>query len=270
MIDAASFVLLFLLGSIFGSFINVVVVRTLAGKSWVKGRSRCDSCKHQLSWFDNIPLLSYLLLGGKCRYCQKKIDPSHLLLEILTGCLFVWWWWMGSVFFRLSQHPLVVVQPLFWLSIGMILLVIVATDIKKMIIPDGALILLTGLTLVYRITLVTMGIMQVADWWLSLASSLVAGLIFFGLWLFTKGKGMGFGDVKLVVPLGLLLGWPRILVAFQLSFILGAVVGVALVLWGKQKYKKPMPFGPFLILATLISLVWGHSITAWYLGLMGF
>ncbi|MBU0979092.1 MAG: prepilin peptidase [Patescibacteria group bacterium] len=270
MLAVWSSALLFFLGAIFGSFLNVVISRTLAGKSWVKGRSECDHCAHQLAWYDNIPLLSFLVLNGKCRYCRKKIDPTHLLLEVLTGLLFVWWWWVGFLFFKLSQQPLTLLQPLFWLSIGMILLVIVVADLKKMIIPNGAVILLTVLTLAYRLILIKSGVMQPADWWASLMASLAVGGFFFGLWFFTKGKGMGFGDVKLVVPLGLLLGWPRILVSFQLAFIIGAVVGVALILLGKHKLKKPIPFGPFLILGTVIGLVWGHQLTDWYLTLMGF
>jgi len=174
------------------------------------------------------------------------------------------------MFFKLSHQPMTLLQPLFWLSIGMILLVILVTDLKKMIIPNGAVILLTGLTLIYRMILVVLGIMQSADWWSSLLATLVTGGIFLGLWLLTKGRGLGFGDVKLVIPLGLLLGWPRILVALQLAFLMGAVVGIMLVVLGKHSLKKPIPFGPFLILGTVISLVWGYGISAWYLALMGF
>ncbi len=86
---------LFFFGAAFGSFLNVVAGRTIKGKSWAKGRSHCDDCKHTIAWYDNIPLLSFLLLRGKCRHCRKSIAISHILLEVLTGALFVWWWWGG-------------------------------------------------------------------------------------------------------------------------------------------------------------------------------
>src|SRR5262249_53647315 len=105
---------LFIFGTMIGSFLNVVIYRTLNEESWVKGRSKCESCGKQIKWYDNVPLISYFVLGGKCRACKAPISISHPVIEFLTGTLFVWWYWGGSLFFRLTQQPLGVIQPLFW------------------------------------------------------------------------------------------------------------------------------------------------------------
>ena len=163
----ASFVListaLFCLGAALGSFLNVVIVRTALAEDWVSGRSRCDSCKATLKWFDMVPLLSYWWLGGKCRYCKNSIPLSHPVVEILTGSLFVWWYWFGFLFFKLAEQPFVLLQPIFWLIVGMILLVIFFTDLWFFLIPDSAVILLTLLAVIYRASLVLYGVMQPYD-----------------------------------------------------------------------------------------------------------
>jgi leader peptidase (prepilin peptidase)/N-methyltransferase len=120
---------LFALGAVIGSFLNVVISRSMSGESWVKGRSHCDECGKQIVWWDNMPLLSFILLRGKCRWCKKSISLSHPVIEFLTGSLFVWWYWGGFFFFRLTQQPFHYVQPLFWLVVALILLVIFFADL---------------------------------------------------------------------------------------------------------------------------------------------
>lgn len=261
-------VVLFVFGTIVGSFLSVVILRSMRGESWVQGSSRCDQCGQPIKWHDNIPLLSFVLLKGKCRYCQEPIHPVHFLVELLTGVLFLWWG-MGFVFFfQLTQQPFTVLQPLFWLVVAVILLMIFVVDTLYMIIPDWAVVLLTLVVLTYRMTLVSAGIMQLGDFINTLIITLAVVGFFLGLWFITQGKGFGLGDVKLAVPLGLLLGWPDMLVAVMLAFIVGAVVGIILVLAQKKALKQTVPFGPFLIIGTFLSLLWGTQIYHWYLGLL--
>jgi len=260
--------LLFALGAIIGSFLNVVIYRTVKGESWVAGRSKCESCHRQLRWFENIPLVSYILLQGRCRSCQKTISMTHPVLEFLTGALFVWWLWGSSLFFRITIHPFQYVQPLFWLCVGILLLIIFFADLLYFIIPDEVVLSLAGLTLLYRLALVLSGVMQTRDFLLTLAGTAMVTTFFFSLWYFTKGKGMGFGDVKFAVPFGLLLGWPNVLVGLLLAFIFGGIFGIGLVLSRKKTLSQAVPFGPFLVVSTFVTLVLGSSIWTWYMALM--
>jgi prepilin signal peptidase PulO-like enzyme (type II secretory pathway) len=140
--------LLFFLGLMVGSFLNVLIYRTTIGEDWVKGRSRCDGCKEEIAWYDNIPLLSFVILGGKCRHCKMKISIQHVVVELLTGTLFLWWYLIGFTFFRLAESPLSVLQPLFWLVVGILLLIIFVTDWLYQIIPLYANFGLMGLALI--------------------------------------------------------------------------------------------------------------------------
>lgn len=263
-----------MLGAVIGSFLNVLVYRTLDEKpvkkkeSWLHGRSRCDSCGNQIAWFDNIPLFSYIWLGGKCRNCEQKISVSHPVVELLTGALFVWWYWGGALFFQLTQSPFSVLQPLFWLTVGILLLVIFLSDIRYYIIPDWAVGILTVITVLYRVVLVLFGEMQLADLGRAVMGLVLSVSLLGGLWLATKGRGIGLGDVKLMIPLSLLLGWPGIIVGLFLAFVLGAIVGVVLILLGKKRFGQVIPFGPFLITAAAISLLWGDAIYTWYMSLL--
>ncbi len=265
-------IFLFIFGTIIGSFINVVIYRTLKKESWVKGRSKCENCQKQIQWFDNLPLLSFFILGGKCRHCKTSISISHPVVEFLTGSLFVWWYWGGSLFFRITEAPLQFIQPIFWLLVGLILVIIFCVDILYFIIPDEAVIALTSLTVLYRVSLVTTGVMQLPDLGRAILGSLGLSLFFYGIGVLyekiTKKSGMGFGDVKLVFPLGLLMGWPNLLVGIFLSFIFGSVVGVALILLGKRKFQQAIPFGPFLIAGTITALVVGNQLLQWYVHLL--
>lgn len=266
--------LLFMIGAVIGSFLNVVIYRTLdeepvkKKESWAKGRSRCDSCGSQIAWYDNIPIVSFLWLRGRCRHCQKKISVAYPVVELLTGALFVWWYWGGAIFFQLTQQPLDTLQPLFWLSVGILLLIIFLADAMYYIIPDVAVVILTAIVVMYRLVLVVFGVMQPTDLVMALVGMVVAVGLLGGLWLLTKGKGIGLGDVKLMVPLSLLLGWPAILVNLFLAFVLGAIVGVLLIAVHKKKFGQTIPFGPFLITAACITLLWGDQIYGWYIGLL--
>lgn len=259
---------LFALGSVFGSFLNVVIYRTAMSKSWLFGRSKCDSCGRQVRWYDNIPIVSYLWLRGKCRDCLSPIGITHFVIEILAGSLFVWWYWFGFLFFQLTQNPFQYVQPLFWLMVGLILLAIFISDYQYYIIPDLFSASLLVITLMYRIALVISGQMQFIDFAWALVAATAAMLFFFFLWFFTKGKGMGFGDVKLVFSLVLLVGASLTPVLLFVSFLSGAFVGVSLIVMREKKFGQVVPFGPFLIFATVLTLLVGNALLDWYWSLL--
>ncbi len=259
---------LFILGAIIGSFLCVVILRSIEGENWVSGRSRCDSCRNTIAWYDNIPLLSFILLRGKCRYCKEPILPLHPMVEVLTGLLFVWWYWGGFIFFKLTQTPLSLLQPLFWLIVGLLLIYLFIIDLNYMILPDRPVFSLLGFVVLYRAVLVLSGIMQLTDLYWAVFAAVLSFAFFFSLWFFTKGKGMGFGDVKLVIPLALLLGAQNMLICLFLAFIIGAVVGLLLIFFKKGQFKTAIPFGPFLIVSTALSLLWGDAIFSWYWSLI--
>lgn len=259
---------LFLFGLAIGSFLNVVIYRTVHAESFVEGRSRCPHCKKKIAWYDNIPLVSFLVLRMRCRKCKKPISWTYPAIELITATLFVWWYVIGFTFFRLSVQPFTILQPAFWLCVGICLIVVFFSDLLYGVIPDGIIAVLTVCGLLYRITLYLFHIMQPNDFWFSL--SVAAGLsLFFGaLWYGTRGRGMGFGDVKLVFPLGLIMGWPGAIVGIFLSFLLGSVISVLVVALGRKKFSQTVPFGPFLVSGTVLALVFGDTLLRWYLSLL--
>ncbi len=256
---------LFLIGAVLGSFLHVVIERTLRSENWTSGFSRCDHCQKNIAWFDKIPLLSFVILRGKCRHCHQNIVLSHWFMELLFGALFVWWGVAVVFFLHLSQAPFSYIQPIFWLLVGLVLLAIVVIDYSHYIIPDELVLALTLLAFTYRIGLVAFNIMQKTDLLTMTLAAFGASLGLLVLFLLTRGKGMGLGDVKLVFPLTLLVGWPAVVVLFFTAFIMGAIVGLVLVGTGQKKLKQAIPFGPFLVAGAFVSLVWGDLIMTWYL-----
>ncbi len=259
---------LILFGLVVGSFLHVLIYRTVHDESYVTGRSKCPHCKKLIRWYDNIPIVSFFLLGGTCRNCKKPISWDYPAIEMITAGLFVWWYLIGFTFFRLSTQPFSLLQPAFWLFVGVCLISIFFADFLYGIIPDSVVIVLTGLGLLYRIMLYVFHVMRPVDFWLTLAGAAVSALAFLGLWIVTKKRGMGLGDVKFVFPLGLILGWPNMFVGLFLSFVIGAVTGVALIAFKKKKFRQSVPFGPFLVVGSAITLVFGDRILQWYLSLL--
>lgn len=258
----------FALGACVGSFLNVLVYRTERGENWVSGRSHCDECGQKISWFDNIPLLSYALLRGRCRGCHQTISIAHPVVEALFGFLFMWWWLLGSFFFKLTEEPFTLIQPLFWLIVGAILIFILVEDLLSMYIPLWSVYALTLLALFYRVSLVVFGIMRVEDFLSVLIATLCGAAFFYALHAGTRGKGMGLGDVYLAVPIILLVGWPRMLVWLFLSFCIGALVGLIMLALKKAQFGKRLPFGPFMVIATFLTLMMGDALFAWYLSFL--
>lgn len=261
-------ILLFLLGLAVGSFINVIIYRMTHDDSPLRGRSYCDQCKKQIPWYDNIPLLSFVILRRKCRHCQAVIPWEYPAVEFLTGSLFVWWYVIGSTFFRLSERPFLVIQPAFWLVVGLLLVIIFFSDLMYYFIPDSAVLFLSLGAFSYRLILTLQKIMMPQDFFLAIVCAVGASLFFGFLYLVTRGKGMGLGDVKLAFPLGLILAWPSTLVAFFVAFLLGSGVGIGLIFLGKKKLRSHLPFGPFMIVGTLVALLWGGELVTMYMSLL--
>lgn len=261
--------LAFLFGLAIGSFLNVVISRTVMGESPLEGRSKCDHCGKQLKWYHNIPLLSFLALRGRCAFCRKRIPLQYPVVEFLTGSLFVWWWMLGRSFFLLAGQPWFVVQPVFWLVVGVLLLLVFMFDLYYGIIPDWLNLCMFVVVLAYRLALVGSGNMQVEDFYSSVVAAITLTGFFGGLYLITKRKGFGLGDVKLAPSLGLLMGDVETLVAVMLAFFMGAAVAVVLLVTKRAKFGQTVPFGPFLVLGTLLSLLWGGLLWKWYWGMLG-
>lgn len=245
--------LLFILGLLFGSFLNVLVSRYESKhKKWYQGRSYCDACKRQLKWWENIPLFSFLFLKGKCRTCRSPIPYQYPLVELTTGILF----------FIISYQSLIINHQSFLLTICYLLLsttliTITLFDLKYMIIPDWTVLASIIFALLIHFLTISNYRLLITNYLLSAFGSFA----FLGLLhLITKGKGMGLGDVKFSFFMGLFLGWPQVLIAFYVAFLTGALIGVILILMGKKRFKQHIAFGPFLVLGTIVSWFWGQLI----------
>lgn len=233
-----------------GSFLNVLIYRIPRGLTVICGRSFCPHCRKKISWYDNIPLLSYLVLRGKCRHCQKKISLRYPFVEFLTGFMFLisWQWWLRSE----TDLSLGVFKLLFYWALISGLLVIFFVDLEHLIIPDQMIVFLAAVGLFYNI-FTHLGNLSPFLKNYFLVSLLATGFFLLLFWV-TRGKGMGFGDVKLVFVLGLVFGFPGTVLAIYLSFLTGALVGIILILTKKSKFGQKIAFGPFLVLGSFLTL----------------
>jgi len=244
----------FILGLIIGSFCNVVILRLKSEESFVRGRSHCPACRHQLTWYDNIPLLSFLLLRGKCRYCQKKISWQYPLVELSAGLLFT-----------ILIAPLFFVDlPLTWLiavslvAIISILVVVFVYDLKYMEIP----MIPVWIAIVLSIVVIGLQDFQsganILSWGSDTITGIIAGgsafLFFYALTAYSHEQWMGAGDAYIALIMGLLLGWPYTLVAFLIAFLSGSVIGVGMMMLSRGTLKTQVPFAPFLILGLFCAM----------------
>ena len=245
----------FILGAVIGSFLNVCIYRIPAGESIVHPPSRCPACGAGIRWHQNVPILSYILLRGRCAACRVRISPRYPLVEALSGLLF------ALVFFHFGFQWATHVYWLFAAS----LIVITFIDLDHQIIPD--VISLPGIVVGF--------ICSFAVPWLSWSDSLIGilvgggslYLVAVGYELLTKKEGMGGGDIKLLAMIGAFLGWQAVLPVIFLSSFVGSLVGVPIMLLKKADSKLAIPFGPFLAAAALFYLFWGPPLIRWYLGL---
>lgn len=268
-------ILCFILGATIGSFLNVVILRTHEGKS-LDGRSSCPHCKHQLSVFDLIPILSYLSLNGKCRYCQHKFSAQYPIVELVTAIAF------SFLFFNWVQNTInydihSTLTLLFEFFVTSVLIVVTVTDIKWGLIPDKVIIPASFTAFIFQLLIFlslflngSFGIQAYfIDFCLTIITAFLIGLFFYLLIVATRGRGMGGGDFKLSIFIGLIFAWDLALLAIFLGFLTGAIGSVMLLLTGKKALKSSVPFGPFLALGAALTLLLGKQVLEIYLKTLG-
>lgn len=290
-----TFIFLFLLGLCVGSFLNVVVDRLTRGEN-LGGRSYCENCRAGLSWFELLPVFSWFWLRGKCRHCKSNISFYYPLVELLTGLLFA----VGT--FLSFPHGLSlsfsnVIIGLYLLVLFSVLTAVFFTDLKYGVIPDQLIIVGVVAAVFYRLVVL---VERIGGTYLKLKND-VNGLgpyllktnylalhfrielmtllsyvvsafgLAFIFWLIvklTKGKGMGTGDITLGFLVGLVAGFPGVVVSVFLGFLLGSIVSLGLIVLHRKSFGQTVPLGPFLIIALLITLFFGDNLIKWYINFL--
>lgn len=257
------FLLLCCGGLIIGSFLNSVIYRlSIENTSFYhtfiqEKRSYCPHCKHRLSIYDLVPVVSFLMLGGRCRYCCKSISWQYPLVEIMTALIFTGIGFLTPTFL----YP--ILETLFAMVVMSSLIIIFVYDFYYYLIPDRIVFPMLFITVIYQLLFHTAFFFRNGIW-AGLLSAGCFAILHFG----SRGTWMGFGDVKLVLLLGFFLGFPKILVALFLAFFIGAIVGSFMMLMKGMGLKSQIPFAPFLIIGTIIAFFWGTDLISWYILLL--
>lgn len=266
----------FVIGLMIGSFINCLVWR-LHKQEGLWNRSYCPKCNHQIAWYDNIPVLSYLILRAKCRHCKTKISFQYPVVELVTGVLFtisflfnIKYLGLGlsqefSIFnfsaqsgFSLSgqfSNFLLIFRDWFFIAV---MIVVFIYDLRWYLILDIV-------TLPACIVIIIFNLFLGVDFKNMLLSGIIGGSFFLLQFVVSRGKWIGGGDVRLGLLMGLFFSWPMILVAIFLAYIIGSVISIGLVIVSKKKWGSEVPLGIFLTMASIITLFWGGGILEWYL-----
>jgi len=273
-----SILLTFVLGAFIGSFLGVIADRYQPDRwilaNLIYGRSGCETCKRELGFFELIPLISFAVWGGRCRFCQAKLSWRYPVYEILSGLI------VFSVAYVTMASGLVVSS--LWIALFLILFLIALIDYRTTIIPNE-------LSLAVAVIGLVLSLMMWQEFGLvngsfighyaalfgfreSLLINKLMGIfvpagLFLFLLLITKGRGMGFGDVKLNAALGVVFGWPDTLIIALLSFIVGSVIVTPSLFKGKKGRKDLVPFGPFIVMATFLIFFFGKEILSFYFSL---
>jgi len=244
-----------LFGAFIGSFLNVCICRLPRGESIVTPRSHCPQCQKMIRWYDNVPILSYVALRGKCRNCQAPISLQYPLIEGVTG--------LCSLLLMLRFGP----SPtyLFYFAFVAALIVITVIDLYHQIIPDVISLPGIGVGLLGSLLLPHLVFLN------SLIGMLLGGGSLFLVatvyqWLF-KREGMGGGDVKLLAMIGAFLGWRAVILTILLSSLIGSVTGILIMILKGKDFKYPIPYGPFLSLGAVLALFYSETMIRWYFSL---
>ncbi len=240
------YILVFLFGLIFGSFLNVIVSRLDKKGGILLGRSECPYCKKQLAWNDLIPIVSFLILRGKCRYCRRKISLIYPVVELTTGLVFV--------LFYLKRGIPINTELVFELVIALFLISIIFFDYLYHIIPDKIIIPLLALSLVVNFLLKKPELINL------LTSGLLLGGFFAILHVVSRGEWVGLGDAKLLLLIGFYFGYPVSFLITVFSIWTAALVGLVLIVLRRASLKSELPFGVFLSVFSIIFIIFQHEI----------
>ncbi len=261
---------IFFIGLAVGSFLNVVIDRIPRGESIMNSRSHCEHCRHTLHWLDLIPIVSFVLQRGKCRYCKKHISSYYPLVEGVTAVLFIFIAFFILDFLRHYSDLRYILTVTYLFYIVSSLIVIFFTDIKYGIIPFKVVfyaILVAALWHIFSPSIpvtefeTRLLIVRSMSFFNYLLSAFGAFGAFLLLFIGTKQRGLGFGDVVFAFLMGFLLGFPKIVLGLYIAFLSGALLSTALVVVGRKKMRGGViPFGPFLVGGTIISLIWGNTL----------
>ena len=270
-------IIVFFFGLIIGSFLNVCILRIPGGKSIVLPASACPKCGASIHPYDNIPVVSWLLLRGKCRACKAPISPMYPVVELLTGLLFL------ACFYAFGLTP----EALKWAAFAAIIIVLVFTDLRERILPD--VVNYTGFGMGLALSLVTKPIDGTALWIanrvfdfpppapvLSFVDAILGAAFGSGLlWVVSEGyfrlrgrEGMGLGDVKMMLMAGAFLGVKRVLLTIFAGAVLGSVLGIVFILVRRKGSDYELPFGTFLGAAALLVVFYGTPLVNWYQSLL--
>jgi len=244
-----------LFGLMIGSFLNVCISRLPAGQSVVAPRSRCPSCKSEIAWYDNIPIVSYLALRGRCRRCGTSISVRYPIVEAVTAAAFV----LQALN---TTDPLVLGERLAFTAV---LVALFGTDLETHRLPNVLTIGGVAAGLVLSIWLPP-GIRDAL-----IGAAVGAGILLGVRWAWQRATGveaMGLGDVKMLAMIGAFLGWQQVWVVLVFASVTGAVLGIALIAFGGRSFQSRLPFGTFLAIAAFVASLVGQRLVDWYLGLL--
>ncbi len=251
--------LIFVLGLFSGSFLNCVIYRLNIKKSFLKGRSYCPCCKKTIEFFDLIPVFSFFLLKGKCRHCFSKISWQYPIIETTTGLMFLF------VFSFAQANSLDFLNIFYYWVISLIFILVFVYDLKYFVIPDSFVVSAVFVSFVWHSFNLLNNVYSFETLINYFLSGIAASFFFLFFYLVSKGNWMGFGDVKFAFAMGFFLGFPEIVIALFLSFLIGAIVGVLIIVSKKKNIKSEIPFAPFLVLGSFSALFWGEQILTQYL-----
>jgi leader peptidase (prepilin peptidase)/N-methyltransferase len=243
------------LGAIIGSFLNVCIYRLPRGESVVWPASRCPKCRRSLAWFENVPVVSYLGLGGRCRTCRAPISARYPIVEALTAAMFaIGWWFYGPSVLLASR-----------LVFGCALIVLFAVDLEHHLLPN--VITLPGILVGFVLSFVAE-----PGWLASLLGAMLGAGLLFGVaeayYRIRHEEGLGMGDVKMLGMIGAFLGWKLTIVTVMMASFTGSIVGLGLIATGRGNLKYALPFGTFLALGAAAAATVGPRLVDWYVGLL--
>jgi leader peptidase (prepilin peptidase)/N-methyltransferase len=254
MTDAATLILTALLGLCVGSFLNVCIYRLPRRQSLVSPPSRCPRCNRRLAWFDNIPVLSWVLLRGTCRQCQAPISKQYPIVELVTAALSL------GVVAATPPGPLLASR----LVLLTMLIVLFVIDLEHQILPDAITLPGIGVGLAFSL-FAPPGVLAAIVGTIVGAAGLEA--IRYAYYLWRREEGMGFGDVKMLAMIGAFLGWKAVILTVVLSSFAGALVGVSMMSFKREGLKYALPFGTFLAVGAIVAMLAGDPIIDWYVSL---